>query len=75
VIQIENLNKYQVKILDHLWSLDTEEEVEHFINSFGTKRQRECRTLLEMLRLAIIDDEVAEATDAVKDLIDRIIYQ
>jgi hypothetical protein len=75
VIQIENLNKYQVKILDHLWSLDTEEEVERFINSFGTKRQRECRTLLEMLRLAIIDDEVAEATDAVKDLIDRIIYQ
>ena len=75
MIQIENLNKYQVKILDHLWSLDTEEEVERFINSFGTKRQRECRTLLEMLRLAIIDDEVAEATDAVKDLIDRIIYQ
>ena len=27
MIQIENLNENQVKILDHLWSLDTEEEL------------------------------------------------
>lgn len=64
--EIHNLTKEDVAILDTIWALDTQEDLDNYLSSVsGTKRQR-VENLIEMIRLALIDDEV-EAMDSYPD--------
>lgn len=71
MIKIDGLTKAQAKLLDIMWNMDTLEQVEKFIKTFGPKRQRECWTLIELAKLAAID-EVEEINNSTIDLIDNI---
>lgn len=56
MISIDGLTKAQMKLLDIMWNMDTMEDIERFINTFGPKRQKECRLLIELAKLAAIDE-------------------
>ena len=71
MIEISGLNKNQVDLLDCLWSLDTQEQVDRFIGCFDSKTQKECRTLMTLVSLACLD-QVETISEEVKDLINRV---
>ena len=72
-MQIEGLTKAQVKLADQLWSLDTLDEVNQFINQLPKSQQHQARVVLEMIELAAIDDMVRDDDlDLAKELIESV---
>lgn len=49
MITIEGLTKKQRAILDIMWSMDTKEQVQGFIQSLTTKDQVDATSLMEIL--------------------------
>lgn len=54
-------------MLDHLWSLETIEDIEYFKASLPRFRRQQVDTLIELIRLQIIDDQI--------DLRDDIVFE
>jgi len=69
-IQIDNLTPRQVVLCDIMWDLDTHENVEAFIATLPRKDARDCRTLIEMMRLSFADQITSTdvATKLLKDI-------
>jgi len=63
MIQIHNLTSEQVQMLNKLWSMDSFDEVERFRSSLPLFRRQQIDTLLEMVRLQIIDDDIDDTGD------------
>lgn len=59
---LRGLTEEDVKILDAMWAIDTREELQSYLNSLSNRKLRKALTLLEMIKLAFIDDMV-EAMD------------
>ena len=66
MIQINNLSPYEVEMLDHMWSLDTEEEYFEWWNLLDEEDQRLADSLQQMVILASAD-EVLEKDKQYKD--------
>lgn len=64
MIQISNLTEYQVEMLDHMWSLDTEEEYFEWWNLLEDSDQRLADSLQQMIILAEIDNMMDNCKDA-----------
>jgi len=66
MIHIDNLTTYQVEMLDHMWSLDTEEEYFEWYNLLDEEDQKLAETLQQMILLASMDEIVEQTrfTDA-----------
>ena len=66
MIEINGLTKYQVDMLDHMWSLDSEEEYLTWYNLLDEKDQELADVLMRMIILAEIDNsqEVEDTTEA-----------
>lgn len=62
-MKIHNLTKEQVEMLDHLWSLDTIEAIEDFKQELPRFRRQQVDTLLQLIHLQMIDDELAQTED------------
>lgn len=62
-IQLEGLTSKQVALCDIMWSISTKEGVESFISTLPKADQLQCRTLIELMQLAFID-EVQDTTEA-----------
>ncbi len=60
MIQINNLTPYQVEMLDHMWSLDTEEEFFEWYNLLDDEDQKLADSLQQMIILATVDQVVEE---------------
>ncbi len=60
MIQINNLTPYQVEMLDHMWSLDTEEEFFEWYNLLDEEDQKLADSLQQMIILATVDQVVEE---------------
>ncbi len=60
LIQINNLTPYQVEMLDHMWSLDTEEEFFEWYNLLDEEDQKLADSLQQMVILASVDDIVEQ---------------
>ncbi len=58
MIQLVGLTHRQVELLDVLWDLDSAEEVQHFISELSDRDQQECQTLMELLRLELLDQSI-----------------
>lgn len=54
-LHIEGLNQRQRIIADVLWSIDTVEAVEAFINSLTPDSQQEARVVMSMMTWAMLD--------------------
>lgn len=63
MIQLHGLSPLQVEIADHLWALDTKEEVKAFIAALPTKHLRAQAIGLYHLMLIESLDEVMDLDD------------
>lgn len=71
MIQINNLTEYQVEMLDHMWSLDTEEEYFEWWNLLDEEDQRLADSLQQMVILASAD-QVLDKDNEYKDAKDYL---
>lgn len=62
MLRIENLTPYQVEMLDHMWSLDTEEEYFQWYDLLDEEDQKLADSLQQMVILATVD-EMIDDTD------------
>lgn len=60
MIQINNLTPYQVEMLDHMWSLDTEEEYFQWYDLLDEEDQKLADSLQHMIILATVDEMIDE---------------
>ena len=66
MIEINGLTQYQCDMLDHMWSLDSEQEYLEWYNLLDEKDQEMADVLMRMIILAEIDNsqEVEDVTQA-----------
>jgi len=57
-MHIEGLTKRQVEMLDTLWSLDSLDEVEDYVNTLNRSEKKVALTLVEMLSIVCVDEEI-----------------
>lgn len=62
-IEIKGLTAKQVALCDIMWAISTKDGVESFISTLPKNDQRDCRTLIELMQLAFLD-EVDDTTEA-----------
>lgn len=58
MIRIDGMTTAQVKLLDNMWGLDTEEEFKMWYYTLNAEQQREVSVLQELLTLEMLDQEV-----------------
>lgn len=62
-IQLQGLTAKQVALCDIMWAISTKEGVESFIRTLPKTDQLDCRTLIELMQLAFLD-EIEDTTEA-----------
>jgi len=62
-MEISNLTLEQVEMLDMIWSFDTRTELEEFRSQLPLFRRQQIDTLIELMHLQHIDDQVADLDD------------
>lgn len=60
MIEINGLTLYQREILDRLWSLNTQAEVEEWMSSLTESDQRLVQSLAELLTIEYLDRVINE---------------
>ena len=72
MITISGLTKYQVEMLDHMWSLDSEEEYLTWYNLLDEEDQKMADTLMKMIIIESVEEEPIEISEEVVDLLRRM---
>ena len=62
-IQIPGLTPQDVKLLDYMWSLDTDEELHMWINRQPPGVRTRCLTLIRLALMASIEEDESEDMD------------
>jgi len=70
LLELHGLTEKQMALCDIMWAIETMEGVESFISTLPAKDQRDCRSLIEMMKLAFIDE--VETTDDAQEVILKI---
>ena len=65
--EISGLTAKQAALCDIMWAIETQEGVESFISTLPTQDQRDCRSLIEMMKLAFIDE--INSTDLAQEVL------
>ena len=52
---IEGLTAKQMVLADIMWSLDGMEEVTAFISTLPRAERRECATIIELMKMAVVE--------------------
>ena len=52
---IQGLNPKQMALADIMWSLDGFDEVQAFIKTLPKREQKECHTIIELMKMAVIE--------------------
>jgi uncharacterized protein YukE len=60
MIQIHNLSQYEIDMLDHMWTLETEEEYFEWYYLLDTQDQKLADYLQEMVILATAEETIEE---------------
>jgi RNase P/RNase MRP subunit p30 len=55
-IELLGLTPKQMALCDIMWAIETREGVESFISTLPARDQLECRTLIELMQLAFVDE-------------------
>jgi hypothetical protein len=55
-IELPGLTPKQMALCDIMWAIETREGVESFISTLPARDQLECRTLIELMQLAFVDE-------------------
>jgi len=62
-IQIPGLTPQDVKLLDYMWNLDTDEELHRWINKQTPDVKNRCLTLIRLALMASVEDEEDASMD------------
>ena len=57
---LEGLNARQRVLADIMWSLEEYDDVERFIKSLPKREAAECRSIIEMMKMAIVEQIAPE---------------
>jgi hypothetical protein len=71
MIHLDGLTQRQVELLDAIWEMDTQSEVNEFLETLDEVDKQNCQILMRMLILGLIDqsvDELPAYRDAAKVL-------
>ena len=75
-ITLEGLNKRQRVLADIMWSIEDYDQVERFIKSLPTREATECRSIIQMMRMELVENYREamgiEENDLAKSAIDKI---
>lgn len=66
-LEISGITAKQAVLCDIMWTIVTQEGVESFISTLPTQDQRDCRSLIEMMKLAFIDE--INSTDLAQEVL------
>ena len=58
MIELQGLTTHQCELLDIIWSIDTMPEVEAWIETLDKRDQQECHSLIELLAIEILDQQI-----------------
>jgi hypothetical protein len=64
MIKIDNLTEYQVEMLDHMWSLDTYEEYQEWMDLLDEEDRILAESLSQMVILAEMDEMIGDCKEA-----------
>ena len=72
--ELEGLNSRQQVLADIMWSLEDYSDVEAFIKTLPDRERAECRSIIEMMRMAVVEQCYTgiKNTQAADQVVDRI---
>ena len=56
MIEIQGMNPKQMALADIMWGISSKEGVDAVIRTLPAVEQRECKTIIQMMLLAFIDE-------------------
>jgi hypothetical protein len=65
MIEIQGLSPKQMALADIMWAISSKEGVDAFIATLPKAEQRECKSLIELMQLAFMD-EITDTHEASK---------
>jgi hypothetical protein len=78
-ITLQGLNPRQCLLADIIWSFETKDEINAFIDTLPKREAREARAIFEMMQMAVVEqaydgitDEYPEADRVIKQVIDKL---
>ena len=73
MIEIKGLTPKQVALCDIMWTISSAEGVDSFIKTLPKRDAQECRVLIEMMKLAFLDEitDTHEAQVVIQRLVDK----
>jgi hypothetical protein len=72
MIKIDNLTPYQVEMLDHMWSLETYDEFQDWINLLDDEDRILAESLAQMVILAEADTLLGDCKEA-KEVLSKFV--
>lgn len=63
LVELHGLTEKQMAFCDIMWAIETMEGVESFIGTLPVADQNTCYSLIELMRLSMLDNEVEEFDD------------
>ena len=78
-IELHGLNARQQVLADIMWELEEYEQVEAFIASLPDREACECQTIIEMMRMELVEgyrrgmglEDTQEARSAIQSVLDK----
>lgn len=71
MIEIQGLSPKQMALADIMWAISSKEGVDNFISTLPAVEKRECKSLIELMQLAFIDQ--CDDTQVASSVIDKIL--
>jgi hypothetical protein len=63
MIQIHGLTPEQVEMLDIIWSFDSQEELQEFIDRLDSGQRHQYQALSNLVIMAVLDEHIDEMTE------------
>lgn len=70
-LTINNLTQRQVELLDHMWELETMEEVEQWMVSLSARDQLTSQSLMQMVMHEMVEELMVEDLSLSNDYLKR----
>ena len=70
-VTINNLTQRQVELLDHMWELETMEEVEQWMLSLSARDQLTSQSLMQMVMHEMVEELMVEDLSLTNDYLKR----
>lgn len=70
-ITLTNLTPHQVQLLDHMWGLESLEEVEEWMSTLSAKDRVTSRTLMTMVMHEIVEELAVEDLNLANDYLSK----